>query len=57
MDFALEMGVALEVGPESHMTPEQIDADLIGVPRSKFHEAMREHIDREAKGKPVTPNM
>jgi hypothetical protein len=57
MDFALEMGVALEVPPESNMTPEEIDAALIGVPRSKFYEAVKEHIDREANGERVTPNI
>lgn len=57
MDFALEMAVALDVAPESNMTPEQIDADLIGVPRSVFYEEMKRHIDREAKGERVIPNI
>jgi hypothetical protein len=57
LDFTVEMGVALEVPPESNMTPEQIDTELIGIPRSRFYEALEKHIDREAKGESVTPNI
>jgi hypothetical protein len=57
MDLMIEMGVALDVAPESNMTPEQIDADHVGLPRSKFYEVMKQHIDREAKGERVTPNV
>ena len=57
LDFAIDMGVALEISPDSTMTPEQINADLLGIPRSKLYEAMMAHIDREAKGEQVTPNI